>query len=266
MRSALQRELAARHDPAKAAFFPRFFRCGPGEYGEGDRFLGVTVPDVRAVARRHRNLPLADIAALLADPVHEHRLAGLLVLVSQYERADAPRKAALVRFYLSHLRWVNNWDLVDASAAKILGDSLVGKDQSILDALATSGKLWKQRIAIVATYASIRGGDVRPTFRIARQLLRHPHDLIHKAVGWMLREASKRDRGALQRFLDAHAATMPRTMLRYAIERFEPAARRRYLSRRAAQPGPTPWRNRKRRYSTASRGPYVAKLGRGSAR
>lgn len=116
MRSALERELAARRDPAKAAFFPRFFRSGPAEYGEGDRFLGVTVPDIRAVARRHRNLPLADVGALLRDPVHERRLAGLLVLVSQYERADAARKAELVRFYLSHLRGAN-WDLVDASAA-----------------------------------------------------------------------------------------------------------------------------------------------------
>ncbi len=230
--SSLLRDLKALRDPAKAAFFPRFFRTGKGEYGEGDRFIGVTVPQVHAVAARYRDMLPKELERLLASPWHEARLSALIILTDRYERGNAQARRSVVKFYLSHLDGVNNWDLVDASAAKILGASLMGKHTGILDRFARSRSLWKQRIAIVATQAFIREGDVSVTFRIADLLLDHPHDLIHKAVGWMLREAGKKDRQALIQFLDTHAAAMPRTMLRYAIEKFDAATRKQYLRQR----------------------------------
>lgn len=226
VRHALQ-DLA---DPEKAAFFPRFFKTAPGQYGEGDVFLGITVPQVRSVAKRFASLPFPEIAKLLSDPVHELRLAGLEILVMRYEKGKEDVRKECVEFYCSHLEGVNNWDLVDGSAPYILGDWLLTRDRSMLYAFARSGDLWKERIAIVATYAFIREGQYDDTLRIAELLLHHPHDLIHKAVGWMLREAGKKDRAALTAFLDVHAATMPRTMLRYSIEKFEEPLRKRYLA------------------------------------
>lgn len=231
MLASLKRDLQAKANKEKAAFFPRFFKAGPGEYAEGDVFIGVTVPDVRAVAKTYRNLPLSEIATLLADQVHECRLAALEILVMQYEKGTEKTQKEIIQFYLSHLDRVNNWDLVDGSAPYILGDWLLRHDgDAQLDALAASTHLWTQRIAIVATYAFIKVGKLAPTFRISAQLLTHKHDLMHKAVGWMLREAGKKDRAALDAFLEQHAATMPRTALRYALEKHEPDAKARFMA------------------------------------
>ncbi len=227
----VKRELAAAADPLKAGFLPRFFRAVPGGYGGEDRFLGVTVPAQRETARRHwRSLSLEDTAALLSSPCHEHRLTALFVLVRQFETAkEEVRREAIVRLYLDHLDFVNNWDLVDSSAPHILGAWLVGRDRALLDELAGSGDLWRQRVAVLATQRFIRRGEFADTLRLAERLLDHPHDLIHKAVGWMLREVGNRDRETELAFLRRHHARMPRTMLRYAIEKLEPELRRAFL-------------------------------------
>ncbi len=225
-------ELDGAGDPQRAEHLQRFFRTGPGEYGEGDRFLGLRVPEVRAIARRHRKLPLPDLADVLASRWHEHRQAALFVLADRYRRAEPAEREAIAAFYLHHLDAVNSWDLVDGSAPHILGAHLLERDRSVLYDLAASGHLWRQRVAVLATFAFIRAGQFQDTLRLAELLRDHPHDLIHKAVGWMLREIGKRDRAAEERFLDRHAARMPRTMLRYAIEKFEPERRRSYLGRR----------------------------------
>ena len=225
-------ELDGAGDPERAEHLRRFFRTGPGEYGEGDRFLGLRVPEVRAIARRHRELSLHDLAYALASPWHEHRQAALFVLADRYRRAQPAEREAIAAFYLHHLDAVNSWDLVDGSAPHILGAYLLERDRSVLYELAGSGHLWRQRVAVLATFAFIRAGQFQDTLRLAELLRDHPHDLIHKAVGWMLREIGKRDLAVEERFLDRHAASMPRTMLRYAIERFEPERRRSYLGRR----------------------------------
>ena len=224
-------ELDGAGDPQRAQHLQRFFRTGPGEYGEGDRFLGLRVPEVRAIARRHRELPLPDLADVLASRWHEHRQAALFVLADRYRRAEPAEREAITAFYLDHLDAVNSWDLVDGSAPHILGAHLLDRDRAVLYELAASGHLWRQRVAVLATFAFIRAGQFQDTLRLAELLRDHPHDLIHKAVGWMLREIGKRDRAAEERFLDRHAARMPRTMLRYAIEKFEPERRRSYLQR-----------------------------------
>lgn len=217
--------------PAKAANSMRFFKAGPGQYAAGDRFLGVTVPEQRAIAKSFRDAPLADIETMLADPVHEMRLTALLIVGMQFDKADDAGKKAIADFYLRHLDGVNNWDLVDGSAPYILGAWLLTKkDRSVLYRLARSGNLWRERVAIVATYALIKAGEFEDTIRIATILLSHKHDLIHKAVGWMLREMGKKDGKELRKFLDQHAATMPRTALRYAIERMTPSERKRYMA------------------------------------
>lgn len=225
---ALCAELDAAGDPERARHLQRFFRTGPGEYGEGDRFLGLRVPQVRDIVRRHGGLPLADLAGVLRSPWHEHRQAALFALVDRYRRAAAERET-VARFYLDHLDSVNSWDLVDGSAPQLLGEHLLSRDRSVLYRLARSGHLWRQRVAVVATFRFIRAGQFDDTLRLAELLRDHPHDLIHKAVGWMLREVGKRDQAVEERFLDHHAARMPRTMLRYAIERFDPERRRHYL-------------------------------------
>lgn len=223
---------ALRHhaDTTRARAVARFFKCGPGEYGEGDRFIGVTVPAQRRVARQFRDLPLAEVDALLQSPVHEERLTALFILVEQFRRHEAQRQR-IVRLYLRRLRFVNNWDLVDSSAPQILGAWLLDKPRERLDRLARSRNLWERRIAMVATLQFIVKGESADAIRIATILLKDEHDLIHKAAGWMLREVGKRaDVDALRGFLRRHAATMPRTMLRYAIERFPPAERARWLA------------------------------------
>ncbi|HEY3057007.1 MAG TPA: DNA alkylation repair protein [Thermoanaerobaculia bacterium] len=220
------RELA---DPRRAKTSQWFFKTGPGDYGEGDRFLGVTVPQLRQVACEFRSASPAQLEKLLHSPWHEDRLLALLIATEQYARADSRERAALFRFYLDNLESVNNWDLVDLSAPQIVGAHLRKKSRSLLKKLARSKSIWERRIAIVSTLHFIRFGEIAETFRIAKLLLHDEHDLIHKASGWMLREAGKRDRAALEKFLDDHLTSMPRTMLRYAIERFPERLRRRYL-------------------------------------
>jgi len=216
-------------DPEDARFLQGFFKTGPGEYGEGDVFVGIRVPVLRKLAREHDGLPLDEAAELLRSPVHEERLLALLVLVRQHQRGTAERRREIHDLYLAHTRFINNWDLVDTSAEHVVGAHLWEGDRSLLDRLARSESLWERRIAIIATFHFIRRGDFGDTLRIAETLLDDRHDLIHKAVGWMLREVGKRDQPAEEAFLRAHHPRMPRTMLRYAIERFPEPLRRSYL-------------------------------------
>lgn len=222
--------LKAEADPEKAAFLPRFFKTGKGEYGEGDRFLGVTVPKQRRIARQFRELPEKEVAKLLADRRHECRLTALLIMVEQFQRGDEAIQERIAQFYLDNLDQVNNWDLVDSSAHKILGPYLENRDRGLLDELAAADHLWKQRVAIITTCYFIVQDDFRDVKRIARTLLNHEHDLIHKAVGWMLREMGKRDRKELETFLKSRYKKMPRTMLRYAIEKLPETQRKKYLA------------------------------------
>jgi len=226
---SIYRELKRRSDPARAALLQRFFKTGRGEYGEGDRFLGLTVPAVRAVAAQHWTLPLGDLEALLRSRWHEARLLALVILMHQYERATPSVRDAIYRLYRTNTDRINNWDLVDCSAARIVGAHLSGSGRAALRRLARSSSVWERRVAIMATGFYIRRGEFGDTLRIAQLLLDDPHDLIHKAVGWMLREVGKRDRAVEEQFLRRYAHRMPRTMLRYAIERFPERLRRRYL-------------------------------------
>lgn len=223
-------EIIAHADPAKAGVLQCFFKTGPGEYGEGDIFLGITVPVSRQIARQFRALPRPQLERLIKSKYHEARLIALLILLEQYRRGSAADKRAIVDFYLAHTRYINNWDLVDLSAYHIIGDFLLEKsDRSLIDRLAGSGNLWEERIAIVATFAFIRAGDTSTTYRLARHFLDHRHDLIWKATGWMLRECGKRvSETELLVFLDRYAAKMPRTMLRYSIERLSETKRQHY--------------------------------------
>lgn len=220
-------------DPERAAAVARFFGGAPGGYGEGDRFAGVPVPAARAVARRARDLPLEEVATLLASPVHEHRFVALVILVERYRRSrDRAERAGIARFYLGHRAGVDNWDLVDVSAPVILGGELAaGADRAILDDLAGGVDVWDRRIAVLGAGALIRRGETGPTYALAERLIDDPHHLIHKATGWMLREAGKRDEAELVAWLDAHRARMPRTMLRYALERLDPVTRARLMAR-----------------------------------
>jgi 3-methyladenine DNA glycosylase AlkD len=229
-RAALVRELAALGSPAGAAGSARFFKSGVGEYGEGDKFLGISTAPLRGAALRYGTLPLPDLALLLASEIHEHRSAALLILVAQYENAAEPERKKIVEFYLAHTQGINNWDLVDASAPYILGEHLKTRSRRVLLRLAKSESIWERRIAIVATLRLIRNGETADTFLIAEKLLADPHDLIHKAVGWALREAGKVSQADLVAFLQKHYASIPRTTLRYAIERFPQSQRKRTLA------------------------------------
>ncbi len=229
-------------DPADARALARFFKTGPGDYGAGDRFLGIRVPALRALVRElGPAIPLPTLRMLLASPWHEARMLGLLLMVARFRRADDAEQRRLYDFYLSCTNRINNWDLVDASAPNIVGAWLAVRDRAPLDRLARSPVLWERRIAMVSTLALIRRGDLSATFRLAVRLMGDPHDLIHKATGWMLREAGKRDLAALRDFLDRHEASLPRTALRYAIERLPEAERRRRLraapARLSTRPG-----------------------------
>jgi 3-methyladenine DNA glycosylase AlkD len=207
----------------------RYFKTGPGQYGEGDRFLGVTVPQTRRVVREFRELPLAEVAALLRSPWHEVRLCALLLLVRRFERGDAAERRAIFALYLRSTAHIDSWDLVDLSAPRIVGGWLQDRSRAPLYRLARSRRLWERRIAILATAHFIARLDFADALALSEILLDDDHDLMHKAVGWMLREVGKRDVGALEAFLEAHRARMPRTALRYAIERFPEAQRRRFL-------------------------------------
>lgn len=225
----IRQELRDRIRPGHSETAAWFFKSGPGEYGEGDRFLGVRVPEIRAVAKLDDGS--SDVSLLLRSKWHEERLLALLILVRRFERGDDAVRQAVYEFYLSETRWINNWDLVDVSAYKIVGAWLLGRSRAPLRKLASSECLWERRIAIVSTFAFIRTGDVGDTFYLSKKLLNDPHDLMHKACGWMLREAGKRDVRALENFLDENRARMPRTMLRYAIEKFPESRRKKYLAR-----------------------------------
>lgn len=230
--AAVRAQLEALADPQRAAWTAPYLGVAPGGYGEGDVLLGVPVPAQRKVARAARDLPLDEIATLLASPVHEHRFTALVILVQRYRRLrDPSERAELSRAYLQHRAGVDNWDLVDVSAPDLLGGALVGGDRAILDELAGSGRMWDRRIAVVSTFALIRRGELDPTLAMAERLLHDPHHLLHKAVGWMLREVGKRDEAVLVDFLETHRSRMPRTMLRYAIERLSPEQRARLMAR-----------------------------------
>jgi 3-methyladenine DNA glycosylase AlkD len=219
-------------DPAQARILQRFFKTGPGEYGAGDAFLGLRVPEVRRLARVFQDMPLADVGRLLASRFHEERLLALFVLVLAAEKADDAGRGRLCRFYLARTRHVNSWDLVDCSAPHIVGRHLESRDRAPLRRLAASRSLWERRIAVLATFHFIRRGEFAEALAIAERLVADREDLIHKAVGWMLREVGKRSRKAEEAFLRKHARAMPRTMLRYAVERFPEAVRQRYLRMR----------------------------------
>lgn len=229
--SALRQALRAHASPADAAVLQRFFKTGPGEYAAGDRFLGVRVPATRRVVRAGDGLPLAEICPLLRSEWHEERLLGLLLLARRFERGDEAVQRAVFDLYCAERAGINNWDLVDVSAPNIVGGWLLTRPRDLLDEWAGSTCLWERRIAVLATLAFIRQGDFADTLRLCRRLLDDPHDLMHKACGWMLREVGKRDAGTLRGFLDQYAPMMPRTMLRYAIERFPEPERRAYLAR-----------------------------------
>jgi 3-methyladenine DNA glycosylase AlkD len=228
--AAIRAELHKLGNPARGVHSQRFFKTGPGQYGEGDKFLGLTVPEMRAIVRKYRGLDDAAVLELLASPWHEERLVALLLMVDAYDRGDDPRRALIHRAYLANTARINNWDLVDASAGDIVGGHLTAGDITLLERLARSENLWERRIAIVSTFYFIKHNEFRPTLKIATLLLGDSQDLIHKATGWMLREVGKRDRTALDRFLKKHYRRMPRTMLRYAIERHPERVRKQYLA------------------------------------
>ncbi len=230
----IQRALRLYANKERARVNKSFFKTGVGQYGEGDTFIGVTVPATRFVARVYRALPLSDIRILIASPIHEERLLALLILVDQFTRGDDARKTNIYRFYCTHTKHVNNWDLVDLSAPNIIGEYLLRhpKEKSILLRFARSKNIWERRIAIIATFAFIKAGSADETLHIAEMLLANPHDLIHKAVGWMLREVGKKvSREKEREFLDQFAHRMPRTMLRYALEHFPERERREYMEK-----------------------------------
>jgi 3-methyladenine DNA glycosylase AlkD len=225
--AAIRAGLAAVADPERAVGMARYFQARPGGYGEGDRFLGIAVPPQRAIARRHAaTTSLDDVAALLTSPWHEERLTALFVLVRRFTTADGDERARITDLYLGARRHVDNWDLVDASAPYLLGDA----DPALLDELAASSSVWDRRIAVMATFGAVRAGRHGPTLRLADRLLADPADLVQKAVGWMLREVGNRDPALAEEFLADRYRRMPRTMLRYAVERFPPERRRAYLA------------------------------------
>jgi 3-methyladenine DNA glycosylase AlkD len=228
--NSVRRDIRKVARPERARSNKWFFKTGPGQYGAGDRFLGVTVPQLRTLAREYRDMPLKYVVKLLQSPWHEERLLALLILVRQYVDADTRTRRMIHQLYLRNTRSINNWDLVDTSAAQIVGAHLETGNRRALRRLARSKSLWERRIAMIATYHYIKQGDFRDALAVAELLLKDEHDLIHKAAGWMLREIGKRDRRAEERFLKQHAARMPRTMLRYAVEKFPPRVRRKYLA------------------------------------
>ena len=227
----IEQHLSSLANPDDAGQQARFFKTGPGQYGEGDCFIGIRVPVLRKLARQYAELSLQEVLALLASPIHEQRLLALLIMVHLFQGADEAMQKKIYRAYLKNTAYINNWDLVDVSADKILGAWLYHHPQDLnkLQQLAGSRDLWRRRMAIMASFYFIRQGKSALTLKLARQLIDDEHDLIHKAVGWMLREVGKRDRKTEQAFLDRHVTRMPRTMLRYAIEKFPPGLRQHYL-------------------------------------
>ena len=232
----LRKDVQALANPKKAKLVQGYFKTGPGQYGEGDIFLGLTVPQSRSIAVKYKDLAYLEISALLKSKNHEERFIALVILINNYKYGNEKDRKKNYNFYLKHLRYINNWDLVDLSAHSILGAWLMDKDRKMLLKLATSQNLWSRRIAVVATYHFIKYQKSSAwTFKIAEILLNNKHDLIHKAIGWMLREIGKNiSREEEEIFLKKHYKNMPRTMLRYAIEHFDPALRQGYMKNKIA--------------------------------
>ncbi len=229
---SIEQQLQVYFNPQKKEFLPYFFKTGKGEYGEGDKFMGVVVPDIRKVAKANWNLSLKEVEKPLQSEYHECRMCALLILVEKFKKAKIEEERKnIYDFYLSHTRHINNWDLVDLSARDVVGGYLKDKDRSVLYKLADSTDLWEQRISVIATYAFIRENDFTDILTLSEKLLQHKHDLIHKATGWMLREAGKKDKTVLCQFLDQHYKEMPRTMLRYAIEKLSGEERAFYMKK-----------------------------------
>jgi len=227
----IHKELEVLSTPEKKEYLPYFFKTGKGQYGEGDKFLGVVVPDTRKVAKKNKDIPYGEVTKLLDSPYHECRLCGLLILVERFKKAKEDDRKEIYEFYLSKTFRINNWDLVDLTAKDIVGEYLVDKDRTVLYKLAESTLLWDQRIAVIATFAFIRRNDLKDILALSEKLLGHEHDLMHKAIGWMLREAGKKDKTALIGFLDKYYKDMPRTMLRYSIEKMNPDERAYYMKK-----------------------------------
>ena len=229
MLESLKKDLENLKDLKKAKILQRFFKTGKGEYGEGDIFLGIPVPKQRKIAKKYSNITLSNIQSLFGSKIHEYRLVGLLVLIFKYKESSVKDKEKIFNFYLKNIKQVNNWDLVDLSAPNIIGDYLLDKDRKILYKLAKSKNLWEKRISIISTYRFIKENNFNDTLKISEILLNDKHDLIHKAVGWMLREVGKKDQAIEEKFLTKYHKVMPRTMLRYAIEKFDENKRKFYL-------------------------------------
>ncbi len=227
----IQNELEQFIDPVKREYLPKFFKTGKGQYGEGDKFLGIVVPITRLVAKQYKNEPFEVTAELLQSEWHECRLCALLMLVERFKKSDEKGRKQIYEFYLSQTKRINNWDLVDLSASYIVGEYLKDKSREDLYRLAASSLLWEQRIAVVATAALIRKDDFIDILRLSELLLQHKHDLMQKAIGWMLREMGKRDKELLVQFLEKFSKVMPRTMLRYSIEKFTEEERRYFMQR-----------------------------------
>jgi len=227
----LKKELLKLADKKQAKILQGFFKTGPGQYGEGDLFLGIKVPVQRKACKKFKDMPLDDVQDMLDSKIHEYRLSALFILVNKYKKADEKMKKEIFDIYLKNTKNINNWDLVDLSAPNIVGDYLLDKPKDILYTLAKSNNLWDKRIAILATFTFIRKNSFEDTLRISEILLNDKHDLIHKSVGWMLREIGKRDQKTEEVFLKKHNKNMPRTMLRYAIEKFDEEKRKFYLGK-----------------------------------
>lgn len=225
--ASLKKDLLRLRNPEKARNLQRFFKTGKGEYGEGDKFFGIVVPEQRKVAKKYSDLTLGDLQELLNSKIHEYRLTALFILVAKFKKAE--KKKEIVDFYLKNTKNINNWDLVDLSAPNIMGEYLINREKGILYMLAKSKNLWERRIAVLATFAFIKKNNFEDSLKIAKILLNDKQDLIHKAVGWMLREVGKRDLKALESFLEKNCKRMPRVMLRYAIEKFPEEKRKTYL-------------------------------------
>lgn len=230
MRKQLENELLKKADPEKSKLLAKFFKTGKGEYGEGDRFLGITVPELRQISKKYFNLvSLDDIQILLRNVYHEIRMIALFLLILKNKRADEPTKKQCFNFYLKNTKYINNWDLVDVTCRDIIGEYLLNKDKMVLYKLARSSKLWEKRISIISTFAFIKKNEIKDSLRIAEILLSDKHDLIQKAVGWTLREVGKKNLKAEEDFLKKHYSQLGRTALRYAIEKFPIKKRRFYL-------------------------------------
>lgn len=232
MLDQIKSDLAQLSDPERAKNSYWFFKTEEGQYGEGDIFLGITVPEQRKVAKKYVSISLDDLQELLNSKIHEHRFTALVILISKYLKAEESDKEEIFDFYLKNTENINNWDLVDLSAPRIVGDYLLNKERLILYELAKSSSLWERRISILSTFAFIDNNDFEDALNISELLLNDEHDLIHKAVGWALREIGKRDQNVEERFLAKHYSRMPRTMLRYAIEKFDEKKRKKYLAKK----------------------------------